>query len=620
MNRIIACEKLGTTLLRMRFLGMNGRSDLIVNDTPGIKVVSSGCGAGKTTAIKKLIISASSEGVLYAASTIKECNEMYDWLMENAVGKCDSLYNELKSDDIICIHSEPRYDENGKVNNGVDLETWNNNPMKLKDKKVIICTHYKLFHEYPSLLIGYNLNKVYGMNYLDEFEKLRIKASDKGVINNPRRYVLIDELPTCGVLKMKLDVGIIRQLGINVGNTRFNWATGEYESVQVSTRYEDFNIMINTYNTLEKFIEKLRIPGADNEPTEFKKRMILSDIHYNFYNYINSGLSEINIVYNLLKLDNDFSRILLFEGTGDLLYSGLNNRIELYDAYPKYDSNVTYIKLGNFINRTNQIETEDDKLKLLNKLDESIDELVNSVFNRSDVNKVLIVTWKNLKSNESDNKNGIFSSKINENFNLPEYITNKLTGRVGDKEFRIIYYQSGLDRATNEFRDFDSVVFLGKFQIPDYAVYELNEDIGSDCTPNRYLLHQLVQAVCRTRIRNHNKEDINVFYTGDWNQRIINELIKYISGPESLPKINITDLGLRDKWKPAIMKLIEYDPNVYSALRNKEEYEFDIELDELYDMIPMDRKRTEKYNSLVKYMKGIGIRINIASRIGRKPN
>jgi hypothetical protein len=133
----------------------------------------------------------------------------------------------------------------------------------------------------------------------------------------------------------------------------------------------------------------------------------------------------------------------------------------------------------------------------MRNLDLSIDELITTVFNRSDVRKVLIVTWKNLKSDDSNDDKNLFSSSINENFSLTEYITNKLTGRIGDKEFSIIHYQSGLDRATNEFREFDSIVFLGKFQIPDYAVYELNEDLGSDCTPRRYLLHQLVQAVCR---------------------------------------------------------------------------------------------------------------------------
>ena len=616
MMRGIRFERLGMNVLKMGFLNAN---DLMVNDAPGIKVISSGCGAGKTTIIKKLIKSSSSEGVLYSAATIRECNEMYDWLIKNAVGQEDILGIELTADDIISIHSEPRYNDKGEVDNGVDLDLWNNNPMKLKDKKIIICTHYKLFHEYPSLLIGYNLdNPYYTTDILDEFEKLRFRIPDGGKLRNPRRYVLIDEFPRCGVLKMDFDVNLIRQLGMNVCNMQYNPITRMEESVPFTTRYEDFRLMRIQYNMFEKMFSELRIPGTDNEPTEFKKNMILSDIHYNFYKYINSGLDKIKVSYNLLSLDNGYSRVIVFEGTGDLLYSRLNNRIKLYDIYPKYSSRVTYIKLKSFIERSNLINTEEDKINLMRNLDLSIDELITTVFNRSDVRKVLIVTWKNLKSGDSNDDKNLFSSSINENFSLTEYITNKLTGRIGDKEFSIIHYQSGLDRATNEFREFDSIVFLGKFQIPDYAVYELNEDLGSDCTPRRYLLHQLVQAVCRTKIRNHKMEDINVFYTGDWNQRTINDLITYISGPEYLPKVNIDDLGLKNKWKTSILKLIEYDPNVYSALRNKEEYNFSIDIDELYEMMPVYEKKVKYYNSLSKYLKEVGINLNIITRSNNK--
>lgn len=204
------------------------------------------------------------------------------------------------------------------------------------------------------------------------------------------------------------------------------------------------------------------------------------------------------------------------------------------------------------------------------------------------------------------------------NFNLTEYIANKLTGRVGDKEFRIIYYQSGLDRATNEFRDFDSVVFLGKFQIPDSAVSEINEDLGSDCTPRRYLLHQLVQAVCRTRIRNHNKEDINVFYTGDWSPGVINDLISYVGGSRLLLNADIDSLGIKNKWKSAINKLIEYEPELFDAMKDKLEYNLEIDLDDLYCILPMSEKKVKKYIPLSRYMREFNIDLTINTKSNNK--
>lgn len=603
------------TILQFNF--RNSTGSLKVLDEPGIQVISTGCGSGKTTAIRELISLYNSDGVLYSASTIRECNEMYDWLIENVVDK-NIMGSIITKDDIICIHSEPRYDENGNVNNGVDLETWNNNPMKLKDKKVLICTHHKLFHEYPELLIGYNLNmSPIVSSEMNEYEKVKYVIPEGAKQLNPRRYVLIDEFPTCGVLKKDYMKSDLPQFGMSVINKKYNWQSGKMEFKEDITRYNDFNMMVYKYDKITPTNERYKITGSTSEPAEFRKRMILSDLHRNYDKYIKSPEEKIRASCNILNLENSYSRILLFEGTGDLLYSG-DNGIRVCDVYPKYNSMVSYVRLGRFINRTNQIETESDKLKLLNKLDESIDELISSVFNRPDVNKVLIVTWKNLKSNESDNRNGIFSSKINENFNLTEYITNKLTGRVGDKEFRIIYYQSGLDRATNEFREFDSVVFLGKFQIPDSAVSEINGDLGSDCTPRRYLLHQLVQAVCRTRIRNHNKEDINVFYTGDWSPGVINDLISYVGGSRLSLNADIDSLGIKNKWKLAINKLIEYEPELFDAMKNKLEYNLEIDLDDLYCILPMSEKKVKKYIPLSKYMREFNIDLTINTKSNNK--
>ena len=600
------------SILQFQFL--NSQKPILVLDTPGIQVISTGCGSGKTTAIKDLIFQYSSEGILYAAGTIKECNEMYDWLMENAVGKLDFTGSLLSIEDIISIHSEPRYDETGKVNNGVDLDLWNNNPKKLRDKKIIICTHHKLFHEYPDLLIGYNLNiSPIVTDTMNEYEKVNYVIPGAKQLN-PRRYVLIDEFPRCGVLKKRYIKSDLYQLGLSAVNSYYNWQTNKVEYREQITKYRDFNAMVFKYDSITASNPRYKITESSSEPAEFRKRMILSDLHMNYDKYINSDEDEIKVSCNILNLRNSYSRIFLFEGTGDLLYSGTSNNVRLTDVYPKYNSRISYIRLNRFIERTNTIETEDDKCKILSKLDESIDELITTVFNRSDVRKVLIVTWKNLKSDDSNDDKNLFSISINENFSLTEYITNKLTGRIGDKEFSIIHYQSGLDRATNEFREFDSIVFLGKFQIPDSAVTEINEDLGSDCTPRRYLLHQLVQAVCRTRIRNHKMEDINIFYTGDWNIGVINNLMSYLGGSlKDRHDINIGSLVLKNKWKSAIEKLVQYEPELFNAIKNKLDYELSIELDDLYELIPMSRKAVSKYDSLSKYLKELGINLVIST-------
>lgn len=125
------------TDIKMTFL--NG-GEIIIPERYGAYVVASGCGSGKTTIIKELIRTQNSSGILYVASTIKECNEMYQY--------CKTI---LPEEDIVMFHSSYQ-DE------GVDNNLLRNNDEELKHKKVIICTHYKLLNESPEILLKYEYN------------------------------------------------------------------------------------------------------------------------------------------------------------------------------------------------------------------------------------------------------------------------------------------------------------------------------------------------------------------------------------------------------------------------------------------------------------------------------
>ena len=69
---------------RMKMSFSNG-GEITVPGKSGGYVVASGCGSGKTTIIRKAILEMWRTGVLYSAATIKECNEMYDWLINNGI-------------------------------------------------------------------------------------------------------------------------------------------------------------------------------------------------------------------------------------------------------------------------------------------------------------------------------------------------------------------------------------------------------------------------------------------------------------------------------------------------------------------------------------------------------
>ena len=71
------------------------------------------------------------------------------------------------------------------------------------------------------------------------------------------------------------------------------------------------------------------------------------------------------------------------------------------------------------------------------------------------------------------------------------------------------------------------------------------------------------------------------------------------------------NLGIKNKWKSAIMKLGNYDPNFMNAVLTKSNYSLDITLNDLYNLIPMSRKAADKYISLMNYMKTLHILISI---------
>lgn len=108
---------------------MNLRNGSInVDDKTGMYVISTGCGAGKSTSIKELIKLKADKGIMYCVDTIAEADKMYHWITDN---------NILPDSDVLLIHGEIEARENMKVY----CET----PELIMNKKVIILTHVRFW-------------------------------------------------------------------------------------------------------------------------------------------------------------------------------------------------------------------------------------------------------------------------------------------------------------------------------------------------------------------------------------------------------------------------------------------------------------------------------------------
>ena len=168
----------------------------------------------------------------------------------------------------------------------------------------------------------------------------------------------------------------------------------------------------------------------------------------------------------------------------------------------------------------------------------------------------------------------------------------------------------------NEYREFDGIVLLGKYQVPGHVINEFNIDNHSSITGIEYYANRVVQAVCRTRIRMHQGLPINVYFSSDWNDDVISLAgvhlgVKglvcpklFISNLESdikfMTSVLRTDLKISPKKAEQIAKLSTLDRGIYCAIVNNGIYKCTLSLDDVYSIIPMSRKEVDAY----KWMKG----------------
>jgi hypothetical protein len=606
----------GLSLPEIKMTFLNGGKITIPSIHDGY-VVASGCGSGKTTIIKQMIRDRFHEGILYSASTIKECNDMFKYIV-------DLIENDnsfpLTIDDIIMVHSDECPIEKYSKIFGDWRNKWNNDPDYIKKKNIVIITHSRLFNSEPLSIIGFWGNPIYPDDLSPQAQAINVVNMGNNPIYYPRQLILIDELPTSNPFKVSVDPLVIGAMG--------DWKTETYwdeNEKKISSRlvkpkeHERPNRFKDLVENYKYEVEggRLDLIDRNNEMSRRLIRYILGIIFDNFEDYVNKK-DKINISYNisdlvLKKYIN--TRIILFDGTGDLTFKG-SERFKLLTFKNKYSSPVNIEKFENHLDR--KIDKLDDS-EIEGKILENTRELHNIISSNS---KTLIVTWMNLRSDEEDSKKKksskfqITSKYLNEDLRLPEIYSNnlRLIGHISD--FEIIHYMSGLDKATNQFRDYDSIVFLGKFRVPNYVVGEFNREYRTGTDIDSYSLYQLVQAITRTRIRNHNGDPINIYFSNDWDDDMINLVKDYLSNEHieiKNTKEAYSDMlnHIKPKWRKHAEILMKLDENLKDSILRSQNYYFEIELSRLYKLIPMKEKQVRSYYPMINYFRRLGIEINI---------
>ena len=147
---------------------------------------------------------------------------------------------------------------------------------------------------------------------------------------------------------------------------------------------------------------------------------------------------------------------------------------------------------------------------------------------------------------------------------------------------------------------------------------------GTNITGTEYYTNRAIQAICRTRIRKHQAEPINVYISSDWSGDTVNSIRKYLNVPgfESVivneAKDNVDYMyaelrkkGITPKKAEQIAKLSTLDQNIFRAIIDEVSYSTELKLCEVFNILPMTEKKASKYNRIISTLMIHGVECSI---------
>ncbi len=155
---------------------------------------------------------------------------------------------------------------------------------------------------------------------------------------------------------------------------------------------------------------------------------------------------------------------------------------------------------------------------------------------------------------------------------------------INQDKFSVIYRGSGHDRGSNEFRDYTTVVFFGEWNIPENIVNDINHMFGLNCDYEQYM------------------ESLLIFRSNSLSTCTICGVPKPIVAKKKPEKKYIMDL----------VALYSYDSKIRDAIESNLPYNITISLDELYSIIPRDRKAKSRYDNLIRFLSLYQISLTIS--------
>jgi hypothetical protein len=547
-----------------------------VPDEFGGYIISTGCGSGKTCAIKEIIRHKYNDGILYVVDTKAEANKMYNWILDNT---------DLKEDNVALIHND----------NEVELFSYYQDPSFVIRKKVLILTHVRFWTDLINYFVVYNETEK-----LDVFDGDFFKLMQR---EDLRKYIIFDETPQFFKPFATFSNEVLRNYKIT----------------------KESGMLANYFgNDIHSWFDAYYKEGSEDFPQSTMLQRVRRNcsiscipIYYNWWSSMKST-DQKEKKHKLYFYPKDLiqsgmrTKVMIFEGAGDILFQHqleYSKSFQLIDIENKYNGTVEFNK----INHT-QKRSDIDYIKS-SEFQKYLNDVAEVIKNN---NKTLIVVWKDLLDSDSNGKKIALED-------YAKWFKNTISQRpdVDPSKFEVIYYGASNTKSTNEFMDYDCIILSGNWNVWNKQSEEEKNKFTDAylIKTNEYFckLWYFVQLITRIGIRKHDGKKYSVYYSSSFESEFISDLYRYfnknqlkVSSDHKVLTSFETKLnsikGLHTTTVEAIKKLNnDYDPGIEAAIIDGKERIVNISLDTLYNMFPVSRKMKSRYNKLVETLKKVGI-------------
>jgi len=542
---------------------------ITIDNNPGGYIISTGCGAGKTESIKKLISQKKDLGIVYCVDTINEVDKMYNFLIDNSI---------LAESEILRLHGDKSAE--------TELKTYLNNPDAIMTKKVVLLTHVRFWTDLIDHFLIFK-PKTAVTNFDGDFKKLMQR-------DDLRKYIIFDETPMFHKAFIEISKSV---LGCLSKKNRGKWKCKD--QAEIKEAYMKF--IENTPSAFSNTKHKLG---------RIKRDVALACIPKFWDEWFGSNKSNMELSFYPTDLCQTGmqTHVLIYEGAGDLLLRGTKT-YKLLTIKNKYNSIV------NFTNSkiTMQARRGSFDKSLFDKMLYDIENILKKRAGK----KTLIVSWKNIgRSRGEENKTG----KSEWCDLIDSHLMAK--GFKNGIDYSITYFGGSDTKSTNKYRDYTAMILLGDWNTPKTFASSVRKAFGANTTIEEYRLWYYVQLLCRIGIRNLSGGTFEIYYTDDYKPVFIDKLSLYLNNNTYTPlKTKSSKKGWFDeiaekskikiKQKLEIEKLFIIYTDLKDAVETKKHYTLTISLTDLIKYLPRKEKKRRSYDSLKKSFAKIGITLDI---------